>query len=109
VALYKNDKFEESLQELNQTLVLDPRSVCAYFYRAQVLAHTGERQKAIADLETAVALQPHYRKAYAELARLYAVDGQRDRAMAALARERAEVRRDEDENERMLQQVQTPP
>jgi len=109
VALYKNDKFEESLEELNQTLILDSQSAYAYFYRAQVLAHGGERRKAIADLETAVSLQPHYRKAYAELARLYAADGQREKAVAALAKERAEVHRDEDENERMLQQVRPLP
>jgi tetratricopeptide (TPR) repeat protein len=103
VALYKNDKFEESLLELNQTLVLDSQSAYAYFYRAQVLAQGGERQKAIADLETAVSLQPHYRKAYAELARLYAADGQREKAVATLAKEKAEVHREEDENARLLQ------
>jgi hypothetical protein len=66
-------------------------------------------KRAIADLETAVALQPHYRKAYTELARLYAADGQREKAVAASAKERAEVHRDEDENERMLQQVRALP
>jgi Flp pilus assembly protein TadD len=74
-----------------------------------VLAHDGERQKAIADLETAVALQPHYRKAYTELARLYAVDGQREKAAAALAKEKTLVHRDEDENARLLQEVGTLP
>jgi tetratricopeptide (TPR) repeat protein len=105
VALYKNDKFEESYEELNQTLILDSQSAYAYFYRAQVLAHSGERRKAIADLETAVSLQPHYRKAYAELARLYAADGQREKAVATLAKERAEVHREEDENARLLQEA----
>jgi len=105
VALYKNDKFDESLQELNQTLILDSHSAYGYFYRAQVFARRGERPKAIADLETAVSLQPHYRKAYAELARLYAADGQREKAVATLAKEGAEVHREEDENARLLQGV----
>jgi tetratricopeptide (TPR) repeat protein len=105
VALYKDENFEGSQKELTQALDLNSRLTYAYFYRAQVLAHRGERQKAIADLETAVALQPHYRKAYSELARLYVVDGQREKAATALAKERAEVHRDEDENARLLQEV----
>ena len=106
VAFYKRGHLQRSARELNRALALDPQAAPAYFYRAQVLAIQGEQRKAIADLETAVALNPHYRKAYAELARLYSAAGQPERAAAALAKESAELRRMESEDNRMFNQLQ---
>src|SRR5437773_1876944 len=106
VAFYKRAHLQQSARELNRALALDPQAAPAYFYRAQVLAIQGEQRKAIADLETAVALNPHYRKAYAELARLYSAAGQPERAAAALAKESAELRRKESEDNRMFNQLQ---
>ena len=109
VAFYKRGHLQRSARELNRALALDPQAAPAYFYRAQVLAIQGEQRKAIADLETAVALNPHYRKAYAELARLYSAAGQPERAAAALAKESAELRREESEDNRMFNQLQDLP
>jgi Tfp pilus assembly protein PilF len=103
IALYKGGSLAEGEKELNRALDLDPQAAPAYFYRALVYARRGERQKAIADLETVVALDPHYREAHAELAQLYSADGQSEKAAAALAKELADMQREKNEDERMNQ------
>jgi tetratricopeptide (TPR) repeat protein len=105
IVLYKEESLAASRKELDQALVLDPQAAQAHFYRARLLAEQGDRREAIEDLETAVALRPHYREAYAELARLYYADGQSEKAKAALAKQSAELRNEENEDRRMLQQM----
>jgi tetratricopeptide (TPR) repeat protein len=88
IALFRAGSLVESKKELDRASILDAQGAATYFWRARVLASSGKRREAVADLETVVALQPNYRGAYSELAPLYLADGDTQKAAWALAKQK---------------------
>jgi predicted Zn-dependent protease len=66
----------------------DPRDAAGYYWRAKSLHAQGEKEKAIADLNTVIELAPDYAEAYTDLARIYSETGQASRAAEVLARQK---------------------
>ena len=66
----------------------NPKDAAGYYWRAKSLQARGEKEKAIADLNTVIALQPGYAEAYTELARIYSETGQASRAAEVLAQQK---------------------
>jgi tetratricopeptide (TPR) repeat protein len=81
--LYEAGSLSESRRELDEAVHLDPHTLMAYFWRAEVSARQNDRAKAIADLEILVTLDSNYPEAYELLARLYTAEKQRVNALDA--------------------------
>ena len=80
IALYDSGKVALASQQFDVALHGDPRDATGYYWRAKALQAQGKKEKAIADLNTAIGLQPGYAEAYTELARIYSDTGQASRA-----------------------------
>lgn len=85
-ALFNAGSVPASRHELDESLTLDPHTLTAYFWRAQLFALQNEPEKAIADLEVFVALDANYREAYEWLVRLYTAEKQTAKAADAQAK-----------------------
>jgi len=88
IALYDSGKTALASEQFDVALRGNPKDAAGYYWRAKSLQARGEKDKAIADLNTVIALQPAYTEAYTELARLYTETGQPSRAEQALAQQK---------------------
>ncbi len=88
MALYGRGKPLPANQEFDIALRLDAKDAEGYFWRAKSMEALGEKEKAIADLNTVVSLNPGYTAAYAELADLYNGTGRPEKAAAVLAQQK---------------------
>ncbi len=84
-AIFKARLPAEGSKELDDALKLNPRTVSAYYWRANVYIQENQYTKAIADLETFVALDGNHPEVYKQLAQLYAVEGDAAKASALQA------------------------
>jgi tetratricopeptide (TPR) repeat protein len=88
IALYDSGKASPAIKQFDIALRLDPKDAEGYFWRAKSKESLGEKENAIADLNTVVGLQPGYSDAYTELARLYTETGHPAKAAEALAQQK---------------------
>jgi tetratricopeptide (TPR) repeat protein len=98
VAQFEAGVPEESRQELDRALALDPQMAPSYLWRARLWKRKGRSDKARADLETYVALNPNSASAYQELSHIYQAEGESAKASAAQARYQS-VKAQKNENE----------
>jgi tetratricopeptide (TPR) repeat protein len=88
IALYDSGKAALASEQFDFALRGNPKDAELYFWRAKSLQARGEKEKAIADLNTVIALQPGYAEAYTELAQIYSEKGQPARAAEVLAQQK---------------------
>jgi tetratricopeptide (TPR) repeat protein len=84
--LYKAGSLNECRRQLDESLNLDPHTLMAYFWRAELSARQNDPEKAIADLEILVTLDSNYPEAYGLLARLYIAERKEASALNAQAK-----------------------
>jgi tetratricopeptide (TPR) repeat protein len=88
IALYNSGKAALADQQFDFALQGNPKDAVGYYWRAKSHRSQGEKEKAIADLNSVIALQPGYAEAYTELARIYSEAGQTSLAAQVLARQK---------------------
>jgi Tfp pilus assembly protein PilF len=85
-AQFEAGTLPESRHNLDESLTLDPQTLTAYFWRAQLFARQNDPAKAISDLEVFVALDANYPEAYKSLTQLYTAEKQPAKASNAQAK-----------------------
>ena len=88
IALFSGGKAALAVEQFDLAVRGNPKDAAGYYWRAKSLQARGEKEKAIADLNTVIALQPGYSEAYTDLAQLYSDTGQPSRAAEALTRQK---------------------
>jgi tetratricopeptide (TPR) repeat protein len=88
IALYDSGKAALASEQFDFALRGNPKDAEGYFWRAKSLQARGEKEKAIADLNTVIELKPGYADAYTELAQLYSETGNPSRAAEVLAQQK---------------------
>ena len=88
IALFESGKLALAAQQFDLALHGDPKDAPGYYWRAKLLEAQGQKEKAIADLNTAIGLQQDYAEAYTDLARIYSETGQASQAAEVLAKQK---------------------
>ncbi len=88
IALYDSGKVALAGEQFDRALRGDPKDAVSYYWRAKSLQAQGQKEKAIADLNTVIQLEPEYSEAYTELAQIYSETGQASRAAEVLAQQK---------------------
>ena len=88
IALFDSGQYKPAQEQFDFALRLNPKDPDSFIWRAKSAECLGEKEKAIADLNTAVELKPTYSEAYSQLARLYTQTGKPARAAEVLAQQK---------------------
>jgi tetratricopeptide (TPR) repeat protein len=84
--LYKKNRIEKAIDELNQAIAIEPQNFEAYFWRARAFMRKGQFENAIGDFNKVVDLNPGYSPAYDNLGWLFMRRNEYDQSLAYLNR-----------------------
>jgi Flp pilus assembly protein TadD len=103
VALYKQRKYGEAAETLNETIKLEDGSETRHIL-GQVLAESGKLDPAITQMKRALELEPRRAEAHADLGKIYAHLGRKDEARSHLEKA-LELKPDLEDAKRTLEKL----
>ncbi len=83
---FDEQKYNAALAAFAESIRLDPKHVCPYFYRAELYMRTGKYDEALADAKRAVSLAPDDPEMWSRLSEAFAVKEDFDSSIAAASK-----------------------